>query len=187
MSTPMSTTSPTTLTASASPGPTDQLGGVLTDGTASTVAAVVLLGLSAGFFVTYTISVTRGLAVVGDPAYVESFQAINDRVRTASFATFFFGAAPMALLAAVQQRGAARVLLLLAVLVYLVGVIGVTFAGNIPLNDALAEQTDPAGWSAARAAFEERWNQLNAVRSGSSLLALVLGTLALALGRRIGG
>lgn len=153
----------------------------LAAGTVSTVLAVILLGLSAGFFVTYTISVTRGLAEVGDAAYVESFQAINDRVRTASFATFFFGAAPVALVAAVQRHGLARWLLGGAAAVCAIGVVGVTFTGNVPLNETLATQTDPAAWSAAREAFEQRWNDLNLVRAGSGLGAFVLATLALAV------
>lgn len=150
--------------------------------------AVLLAGLSAGFFVTYSISVTRGLAVVGDPAYVETFQAINDRVRTAGFAVFFFGAAPALAYAAWAARGSrAGALLLIATIAYVVGVLGVTFLGNIPLNERLAGYTDLAVTAAAaRSEFEARWNLLNHVRAWSSLgafAAALVGLVAAARGR----
>jgi uncharacterized membrane protein len=46
------------------------------------------------------------------------------------------------------------VLLLVAAVLYGAGLIGVTFAGNVPLNQMLATRLDPADAAAARLAYE---------------------------------
>ena len=137
---------------------------------------VVLLGLSAGFFVTYQISVMPGLARTGDVVFVQSMQGINAAVRTVPFAVIFFGPLPLLIgsaVAAVRRRGMAA-LLLAAALLYGFGLIGVTFAGSVPLNEMLATRLDPADAAAARAAYEAPWNRLNAIRTGCVLAAYLM-------------
>ncbi len=154
--------------------------------------ATVLVGLSAGFFFTYEASVTLGLAQVGDQAYVETFQAINDTVQNPAFAIVFFGSIPAMLAAIVlhwrQGSVAGRTLLVGALVLYLTGLV-VTVTGNVPLNTDLAEVTGstPAEMSAARLAFENDWNRLNLIRSfaiGSAFAALA-SALLLVPGRTI--
>ena len=68
--------------------------------------------------------------------------------------------------------------LLAATIIYLTGVLGVTIFGNIPLNENLASfhlQTAlPETIALQRAKFEIPWNNLNTIRTISSLLAIVL-------------
>lgn len=146
-----------------------------------TTLAIVLLGLLAGLFTTYSISVPRALARVDDGTYVRTFQAINATIGTPVFAAIFIGGPLVTLAAGVLHEGRAAWLLGAALLVVLVGVHGVTFAGNLPLNLALARRTTPQEWPAARAAFERPWNRLNLVRAGASTAGLALAALALAL------
>ena len=137
---------------------------------------VVVLGLSAGFFVTYSISVMPGLARTDDVVFVQSMQGINAAVRTVPFAVIFFGPLPLliaSVVAAVRRRGMAA-LLLAAALLYGFGLIGITFAGNVPLNEMLATRLDPADAAAARAAYEAPWNRLNAIRTGCVLAAYLM-------------
>ncbi|CAO0832992.1 hypothetical protein SMICM17S_07152 [Streptomyces microflavus] len=54
----------------------------------------------------------------------------------------------------------------------------ITIAGNIPLNNALA-QLQGGDDSAARKAFEPRWNTLHQVRTALALVACVLLAVAL--------
>lgn len=150
------------------------------------VLATLATGLSAGFFVTYQISVTRGLALVDDATYVATFQAVNETVRTGWFAAFFFGAAPLAALAAWScwSRSRARAgLLAAAAVLQLAGVLGVTFAGNVPLNEELADvtSTEPRVLAEARADFEDDWNRLNLVRTLAGLAAFTLVAAAIAV------
>lgn len=130
--------------------------------------AVLASGLSAGFFLTYAISVTRGLAVVDDLTYVTTFQAVNATVRTGWFAAFFFGTLPLLAIAAYRVGpGRRRWTLVAATTAYAIGVLGVTFVGNVPMNDELAGHTDlaAADLGAIRSGFEDRWNELNLVRT----------------------
>ncbi len=129
--------------------------------------ALLLIGLSAGFFYTYEVSVTRGLAEVDDPTYVQTFKAINATIRNAPFGIVFFGPVPaIALAIATNVRrltGGARWLLVAALPLYL-ATIGITVGGNVVLNDELAATTD-AEATEARADFEDDWNALNLVRT----------------------
>jgi uncharacterized membrane protein len=103
-------------------------------------------------------------------------QGINVEVRSVPFAVIFFGPLPLLIasaVAAVRRRGMAA-LLLAAALLYGFGLLGVTFVGNVPLNEMLATRLDPADAAAARLAYEEPWNRLNAIRTGCVLAAYVL-------------
>lgn len=155
------------------------------------VAAVVLAGLSAGFFFAYEASVIRGLAEVDDLTYVHTFQAINATIRNPMFGIVFFGSFPALLLAAVLQRSQAwttkRLLLTVAPVLYAVGMI-ITFTGNVVLNDELAkvEPVSAAVATEARDAFEDDWNRLDGYRSIAFLGAFAAAAAALPLADRSG-
>ena len=142
--------------------------------------ATLLVGLSAGFFFTYEASVTLALAELGDAAYVEAFQAINDTVRNPAFGLVFFGSIPAIAIAIVVNwstvSSALRVLLAAALPLYLAGLM-ITGLGNVPLNEDLAdhEELTPAIAASARTDFEDAWNRLNMLRAislGSSFAML---------------
>jgi uncharacterized membrane protein len=139
------------------------------------VAATLATGLAAGFFYAYHVSVTRGLAAVGDRAYVETMQAINANVRNWQFAAGFFGALVLGVAAtAVRARrwrspvtwlAAAGVTLFLAAFL-------VTMTVNVPLNEDLAVANLAApDLATVRSAYEASWNRANALRTGLSVAA----------------
>lgn len=147
--------------------------------------AVTATGLAAGFFYTYAISVTRGLSIVPDVVYVSTMQSINATVQNPLFAVTFFGSSVFLGLASVAQSLARRprsaALFLLAATVFAGGVVGVTFLGNIPLNQHLARvKLDDPQLAAVRTAYESRWNGFNGVRSYAALAAFVTALLAFA-------
>lgn len=147
------------------------------------VVTLVLVGLSAGFFVAYQISVTVGLAEVDDLTYVRTFQAINEEIRTAWFAIVFFGSIPAlcATVAVHWSEGTIKRFLVSAALgLYLAG-IAITAAGNVPLNNNLAEYGELTIELAATArnGFEQDWNRLNLARTLAITASFV--TLVLAL------
>lgn len=144
------------------------------------LVATTLAGLSAGFFFTYEASVTLGLAEVSDVAYVETFQTINETVRNPAFGIVFFGSIPaIALAIAANWKSVTpipRLILAAALPLYLTGLL-ITGTGNVPLNNELADVDNitPATAAAARAEFEDEWNQLNLLRAvafGSSFACL---------------
>lgn len=148
---------------------------------AALVAALVVAGLHAGFFLTYEISITPALALVEDLTYVTTFRAINEAVRTPIFMTIFAGAAPLTGLALFLRRSdpRARTLLAVALLAH-VAVIAITAVGNIPLNERLAELVvSPDAASAARGWFEQSWNGWNLARTIATVGAFVATAVAL--------
>ncbi len=144
------------------------------------IITTVLVGLSAGFFVAYEVSVTVGLAEVDDVTYVHTFQAINATIRNVGFATIFFGSIPaLGVAIAVAPDRSRRAVLVVAAIAYVTAV-GVTATGNVPLNDDLAEVevTTPESAAVARAEFEDDWNRLNLART--VLLVVSFATTATA-------
>lgn len=142
---------------------------------ATNMAALTLTGLFAGFFGTYSFSVVRGLAIADDSTYVAAFQGINETIRNAEFALVFFGALPAIIVALIANRGRSGQHLRLAALVMVFATMAITFVGNVPLNNDFAEANafDAQAATAARAAFENSWNQLNLARTATSALAFI--------------
>lgn len=161
--------------------------------------ATTLVGLSAGFFYTFQYSVILGLAEVGDVTYVETFQAINATIRNPAFGLVFFGSIPALVLAITLNwsvtAGARRWLMTAALPLYLT-VVAVTFAGNVPLNEELAEfgateatevaADAPGDVGSVRAGFEGDWNRLNLIRTVAAItgFACLAASMALLSGQR---
>lgn len=162
---------------------------------AAVLAGALALGLlaagwSAGFFWTWSFAVMPGLAAAGPDAAVAAMRATNAGIRTPGFAFVFFGPAPLALLAAAAAfllgLRPAALAAAAAFLVYAGGVLFVTFAENLPLNDRLAA-ADLAreGAAAAWARYAGEWTAWNHLRTAAATLAFaaLAGSAALALRR----
>lgn len=153
--------------------------------------------LAAGFFYAYSVSVVPGLTAAGPDVAVPAMQAINAGIRTPVFAFAFFGALVFPLLAglaglaglAAGGRRTPALLALAATVVYGVGVFAVTFAVNIPLNEALAAAGTPATPAEAAASwgrYAPPWTAWNHVRTLASILAGALLAAALVAAFRPG-
>ncbi len=72
--------------------------------------------------------------------------------------------------------------LLIALLIYIIGVLGVTVLGNVPLNESLNVFTINSATSdeisIQRIKFEGPWNKWNMVRTIASIMALLLVLIA---------
>ena len=149
--------------------------------TAVLVAAVLTNGLMAGLFAAYSYAVMPGLGRAGDRTFVEAMQQTNAAILNGWFGVCFGGAVVFAALAAVLHRGPGRAWIVAGLALY-VAVLVVTFAVNVPLNDALAAagDADPAG---ARARFEGVWVRWNVVRAVVSTGAFGCLTWALVVAR----
>ena len=148
------------------------------------IATTIATGLMAGFFYTYHVSVTRGLAIVDDATYVEAMNAINATIRNAQFGVAFFGSAVLGVLAlsAYLRSPRTRVTAFVgtATVLYFV-TLAITGGVSIPLNNQLAADAAAAGADLAqvRAAYETAWNSGNAARTLTNLGSFVLLTAAL--------
>lgn len=155
-------------------------------------AAVVLSGLMAGFFATYSISVMPGLNDAPPEIAIAAMQGINRMIRSASFFFGFFmtpvftAAAGLGLIVA-RARVAGGVMLS-AGLIYAIGIIVLTANVNVPMNNALAV-IDVAALSPGEARtvwvqYMDDWSWWNHVRSLISGLCFVLSGHALVLAQR---
>jgi len=140
----------------------------------------VLTALIAGLFYAYSCSVVLGLGKLSDAEYLKSMQSINREILNPVFFMSFIGTAVLLPVTTFLFRGEqpAFLFLLLASAAYLIGVFGVTVAGNVPMNDML-DKFDISGSTAAaisqmRGNFENRWNLLNNVRTVFSVISIVL-------------
>ena len=97
--------------------------------------------LMAGLFFAWSWSVTLGLRRLSDKEYLSAMQAMNRAILNPVFFVCFFGAALLLPLNAYLEFGRSTSnrfwYLFAATCFYLIGVMGVTVFGNIPLNNAL--------------------------------------------------
>ena len=148
--------------------------------------ALMLVGLSAGLFVGWSVSVIPGTRRTGDSTYIETMQRINVAIVNPLFLLIFLGPAVALVVAAValfagdQTRRAA--LVTAAAVTYIIGMLGVTIGGNIPLNDALDEfglaDSDDRERADRRAGYETQWNRWHYIRSVAGLVAFGLVSVA---------
>ena len=144
------------------------------------LAAALVAGLQAGTYFTWATGVMPGLAKVDDRTFVDAMQQMNIAIVNPVFIATFLGA-PLLAGASIAVAGSHARPWAIAATVLAVGTLVITFAGNIPLNDAL----DAAGpvdkikdLAAVRADFESLWVKLNIARTFTS--AGALGALAMA-------
>ncbi|MEX6690232.1 DUF1772 domain-containing protein [Danxiaibacter flavus] len=146
----------------------------------------VVSSLAGGLFYAWSCSVIPGLKKLPDNSYIEAMQSFNRAILNPAFFVSFTGTLlllPLCVYLSYDQQLSARFYLLLASLVlYVVGVFGITALGNIPLNKKL----DNFNWRIAteqsislqRRNFEGPWIRLHSVRTYSGILVIVLEVIA---------
>lgn len=156
-------------------------------------AALVTIGLMAGMYWDWDVSVMPGLARLDDRTFVDAMQNLvvaieNPAFFLVSFGAFGFTAAAALLQHRRGQRRAAR-WIAAALALYVVGLL-VTFAVHMPINYALVDAGDPsqiADLAAARVDFDLPWRLANVARTVTCVLALVcLGRALSQQGRDLG-
>ena len=146
---------------------------------------IVGLTMITGLFWGWTFSAVPGLRSVDDRTYVAAMQSINRAILNPMFLVAFTGTVIVLAAAAFTTFRAGDTgrawWITTAAVTYTIGVVGVTVAGNVPLNDALdafVPGADDAAFAAARSAYEGPWNRLHAIRSGLGVLAVVFAVTA---------
>jgi uncharacterized membrane protein len=142
--------------------------------------------LIAGLLYAYACSVNIGLGRLADADYIAAMQSINKAIQNPVFFISFMGTLLLLPFSTYLQYGqpiSTRFwLLLMATIVYLIGVFGVTILGNIPLNNALdafdLKSSTAEMIANQRIKFEGAWNQLHTIRTIAAVIALVLTIMA---------
>ncbi len=138
--------------------------------------AAATTGLYAGFLLCFLTGIMPGLRPLPDDQFAAAMRSFNEKVPRPVFLVLFLGviAFPVAaLVVPVDGRTSAEGGLVVGALACAVLSHLVTVSGNIPLNSALAAAEDGDD-SAARRAFESRWNTLHRIRTVLSTGAFAL-------------
>ena len=147
------------------------------------VVTAFLLALIAGLFYSYAVSVNPGLGRLSDSEYLRSMQSINRAILNPMFFASFMGSLimlPLSTWMSYRTGGydLTFYLVLIATVLYVVGVFGVTIFGNVPLNEALdrfdIQKATADEIKSRRMMFEIPWNRLNLIRTLANLLSLII-------------
>ncbi len=161
---------------------------VAMSGPAEAAAIVTALGcgLVAGVFFAFSTFVMGALRRLPPAQGIAAMQSINVVVITPAFMTALFGTAIACLgliVWAVISPGEWPVAAVVAgAALYLVGAIGTTMAGNVPMNDRLADLNP--GDAEAAVYWDEyvtRWTAWNHLRTAAALAAAAVLTVAITL------
>lgn len=152
----------------------------------SLFTTVILVGLSAGFFYAWEVSVIPGTIKVSTSTYLETMQQINREIINPKFFIGFFGSLVFLVLSTYLQfndsNNGSFAILFAATSIYLIGTVGVTGLGNVPLNDMLdaiqLESLNPKQLEDLRLSYELKWNRLHTIRTLFSGLSFSLTVLA---------
>jgi uncharacterized membrane protein len=151
------------------------------------IAAVLLTGLVAGLFYGYDCSVIKGLGNLPDREYLKAFQSINKAILNPYFFVSFLGSILVLTITTwMAYKGPSPgtfYILLAATLTYGIAVFGVTFFGNVPLNNVVAKfdvntATD-SEIGDMRSKFEMEWNMLHHIRTYAATLAFLLTIISM--------
>ncbi len=149
-------------------------------------SGIIGSGLMAGLLYGWAVSVNPGLRRVPDTTYVTTMQSINRAIINPMFLLPFLTMPLILAAAAITQfrigdtrRGW---YLITAAVVYLLGVVGVTVGGNVPLNNALDAVTladvSNSEVAAERRSYETGWVRWHNVRTVASLFSFGLASVA---------
>lgn len=145
-------------------------------------SAILLTGLMAGIFFTWSNAVKPGLGKLSDIEYLRALQSMNRVILNNAFKLIFLGAIITVALVPVFYFNLYPKnifwLFILTLIIYWVGVFGVTISGNIPLNEILdktnLESISLEEIKALRTRIEVKWNNFNFIRSISSAITFLL-------------
>ena len=143
--------------------------------------SVILTGLSAGLFYAWSVSVIPGTQKITDTSYLETMQSINRAILNPAFFLVFFGSMVFLTAASIYQFNVNKFafwLMLSASITYLIGTLGVTGLGNVPLNNQLEELKlgllSNTKLSEFRRFYETNWNRLHWIRTACAIISFFL-------------
>lgn len=150
------------------------------------VATTLCVGLMAGLFYSYSCSVVPGLGALSNTEYISAMQSINRAIQNPVFFIIFFGSLILLPICSYMKYShpisTQFWLVIAATVIYISGCFAITIFGNIPLNNSLDKfdlaHQSPDAITLQRTLFESRWNNLNIIRTLSSLLSFILLVIA---------
>jgi uncharacterized membrane protein len=153
-------------------------------------SSIFLTGLMAGIFFTWSNAVKPGIGKLGDIEYLRALQSMNRVILNNAFRIIFLGAIIAVALVPVFYFNLYPKnifwLFVFTLVIYWIGVFGVTVSGNIPLNEILdktnLESITLEEIKTLRKSIELKWNNYNLIRcisSGITFILLIVSFLTL--------
>ena len=147
----------------------------------SAVAWLVALssGMMAGVYLAFSSFIMKAFAGLGTEAGIDAMNAINRDILRSLFMPLFFGSTLFSIVLMVlgfwQWQDDRSLAAVAAGVIYVLGMFGVTAAGNVPLNNRLAE-VGAEGELAAQvwSMYLTRWTRWNSVRTVASIVCMIL-------------
>ena len=144
--------------------------------------AILLTGLMAGIFFTWSNAVKPGIGKLSDIEYLRALQSMNRVILNNAFKIIFLGAIIAVVLVPVFYFNLYPKnifwLFVFTLIIYWIGVFGVTVSGNIPLNEILdktnLESITSEEIKTLRKSIEVKWNNFNLIRCISSGITFIL-------------
>ena len=144
--------------------------------------AILLTGLMAGIFFTWSNAVKPGIGKLSDIEYLTALQSMNRVILNNAFKIIFLGAIIAVALVPIFYFNLYPKnifwLFVFTLVIYWIGVFGVTVSGNIPLNEILdktnLESITSEEIKILRKSIEVKWNNFNLIRCISSGITFIL-------------
>ena len=144
--------------------------------------AILLTGLMAGIFFTWSNAVKPGIGKLSDIEYLRALQSMNRVILNNAFRIIFLGAIIAVALVPVFYFNLYPKnifwLFVFTLVIYWIGVFGVTVSGNIPLNEILdktnLESITSEEIKTLRMSIEVKWNNFNLIRCISSAITFLI-------------
>ena len=151
-------------------------------GTIILASAILLTGLMAGIFFTWSNAVKPGLGKLSDIEYLRALQSMNRVILNNAFKLIFLGAIiTVALLPVFYFNLYSKNIFwvfVLTLVIYWIGAFGVTILGNIPLNEILdktnLESITSEEIKTLRKSIEVKRNNFNIIRCISSAITFLI-------------
>lgn len=151
------------------------------------VSATLLVSLVAGFLFAFAVVAMPGLKKLDDGEFIRAFQGIDGIIQNNHplFMLVWMGSVLFLIAAAVlgftQLESLERNFLLVATVLYIIGVQAPTIVINVPRNNVIqtvnVDTTNATSRHQARIAFEDGWNRSNQFRTVMAIIvtAILLG------------
>ncbi len=135
----------------------------------------ILVGLTAGLMFGFSTSVIPGLAQVSDENYIRSMKSINRKIQNLLFFIVFIGPVFLFIINLFINFNPFN---LATAGLYVLGVFGVTIAGNVPINEKVEkfniEKSSPKELKFFRKESESKWNRLHTIRTIFSMICFII-------------
>lgn len=148
------------------------------------MTAVVAVGVMAGVYLTFSAVVMKALAQLPAVQGAQAMNRINTVIVRTVFMPLFFGSTVLMAALGVWQllhwQAGDSLFVLLAALLYVIGMFVVTAAGNVPLNNRLQDsEGNDEQLAHTWALYLGEWTRLNHIRTVSCIASCALLLVAM--------